>query len=84
MNTNAAGGAVPIVNMLDYLQPNINRPDLYYQQAYPIQGGGGGNTRSLMRAGGGDITTSSVQRHTASGQERSPNISLYYTIGLII
>lgn len=83
MNTaTTAGGVVPIVNMFDYLQPDINRPDLYYQQAYPIQGGGGGNTRSLTRSGGG--ATQSIQRDTANGQERSPNVSLYYTIGLIV
>lgn len=83
MNNTAAGGAVPIVNVFDYLRPEINRPDLFEQQAYQIQGGGGGNTRSLMRNIGSQ-TPQSVQRYDASGNERSPLLSLYYTVGLIV
>ncbi len=79
MNGSGAGGAVPVINILDYLQPSINRPDLYYQRAYPIQQGGGGNVRSLMNS-----DNQSIQRTKASGEERSPAISLYYTIGLIL
>lgn len=67
---NGAGGAVPIVTILDYLNPEVNRPDLYFQQAYSVQGGSG-NTRSL-------------QRHKADTSERSPYVSLYYTIGLVV
>lgn len=81
----AAGGVVPIINVLDYLTPEINRPDLFQQKGYPIQGGGGGSTRYILKASGGDTQpTQSIQRHTASGQERSPFISLYYTFGLIV
>lgn len=72
MNTiPAAGGAVPVINILDYLSPGINRPDLYQQRAYPIQPSGGGSARS-------------IQRMTASGEERTPTVTLYYTVGLII
>jgi len=74
MNANgiAAGGVVPVVNILDYLSPEINRPDLYYQRAYPMQPAG---SSSAQR---------SIQRFTSSGEERSPSITLYYTFGLII
>jgi uncharacterized Tic20 family protein len=100
MNNTGAAGAIPVVNILDYLQPGINRPDLYYERAYPVQSIGSGTTRSLIQASGGGSTqstlidnanytnntnnTQSIQRHTATGAERTPLLSLYYTIGLII
>lgn len=90
MNNVATGGAVPIVNMFDYLRPEINRPDLYQQQAYPLQGGRGGaalsrNKGSLMKnTNSSSETPQSVQRHDAAGNERPPQLSLYYTIGLIL
>lgn len=88
MNNSGAGGAVPVVNILDYLQPTINRPDLYYQRAYPVQSIGSGTTKSLLKANGMDITNQSsnqsIQRHKATGEERSPLMSVFYTVGLII
>lgn len=37
MNNTVAAGAVPISTMFDYLSPGINRPDIFAQQAYPVQ-----------------------------------------------
>lgn len=71
MNTRSGSGAVPTIAMFDYLQPGINRPDLFEQQAYPIAKGGGGSTRSL-------------QHDTANSKERSPLATVYYTLGLIV
>lgn len=81
MNGSGVGGAIPVINILDNLQPTINRPDLYYQRAYRIQQGDGGNVRSLINSG--EQSTQSIQKHKATVEERSPAISLYYTIGLI-
>src|SRR5579863_8654164 len=91
---NGAGGAVPVVAMLDYLSPEINRPDLYFQQAYPVQGGSGGNARFLQGSAQSlqnnntqslqNNNVQSIQRHKADTSERSPSISLYYTVGLIV
>jgi hypothetical protein len=70
-NNNGAAGVIPTISMFDYLQPGIKRPDLFAQSAYPVSGGGGGSPKSL-------------QKHDASGEERSPYISLYYTLGLVV
>jgi hypothetical protein len=85
MNHNlAVAGSIPTINIIDYLQPNINRPDLYFQASYPLQGGGGGGaTKSIMKSAGIG-STQSIQRTNSLGNERSPIISLLYTIGLII
>lgn len=74
MSSSGAGGAVPVATILDYLQPNINRPDLYYQRAYPIAGGGGGGSNRAL----------SVQRNKADTTERPPIYSVYYTLGIIV
>lgn len=88
MNTNIpAAGAVPIVSVLDYLGPEINRPDLFYEQAYPVRPVGSGSARALIKMNNiknKENANQSIQRHTAAGQERSPLISIYYTTGLII
>jgi len=85
MNASGAGGAVPIVSVLDYLLPEINRPDLYYQRAYPVQSIGSGAAKSLaQRSLDNTNNIQSIQRQDASGKERSPLMSLYYTIGLIV
>jgi hypothetical protein len=89
MNSNpTAEGAIPFISMLDYLSSEINRPDLFQQQAYQIEGGGGGSARTIMQTGGstrtimqaGGGSTQSMQRINAVGQQRFPNISIYYTI----
>ena len=72
MNTNPTAGTIPVVAMFDYLQPGINRPDLFNQRAYPMTGGGGGGS-----------SLKSLQKNNTYG-ERSPYITLYYTIGLIV
>jgi len=71
MNNNGGGGVVPIISMFDYLQPSINRPDLFAQTAYPTSIGGGSALKSL-------------QRNDAEGKERATYITLYYTLGLIV
>lgn len=68
---NGAAGAIPTISIFDYLQPTVNRPDLFEKTAYPISGGGGGSPKSF-------------QRQDTEGKERSPYISLYYTLGLIV
>lgn len=75
MNTNSgAGGAVPVVNMLDYLQPEINRPDLYYQKAYPVQSIGSGSTRSIINASGQGSTQSIMK---AGGEDTIQDVEVY-------
>jgi hypothetical protein len=84
-NPSGAAGAVPVVAMFDYLQPNLNRPDLFSQRAYPLSGGAGGGSaglRTLKRRT--DDTPNSIQKHKSSGEERSPLIAVYYTLGLIV
>lgn len=68
-----AGGVVPVVTILDYLKPEINRPDLYAQKAYPMP------TRA-----GSSQSSKSIQIDKADDSLRSPIISLYYTVGLIV
>lgn len=70
-----AGGAVPIITVMDYLKPEINRPDMFERQAYSIAGGGGEGLKTASK---------SIQRHRADDTERSATASLYYTIGLIV
>ena len=73
-NGNAAGGAVTVATMFDYLQPEINRPDMFQQRAYPIISGSGSST-----------AINSVQKYkTNNPEERSPFVSLFYTLGLIV
>ena len=79
-STNVAGGAVPVSSVLDYLLPEINRPDIFEQEAYPLRGGGG-SSRAIMNA---QKNIYSIQKHDKLGNQRSPFYSLFYTIGLII
>lgn len=99
-NPSGVGGVIPVVAMFDYLQPDINRPDLFTQRAYPLVGGGGGGSAALRsiqrnkstgdvtiekyRPGDENSTLYSIQRHKSSGTERSPIATVYYTLGLIV
>ena len=71
----AAAGAVSTPTMFDYLNPDVNRPDLFAAKAYPIQNMGGGSS-SRKR---------SFQTDRKDDSDHRPlYVTLFYTIGLIV
>lgn len=73
MSVQGAGGTVPVSTILDYLRPEISRPDLYEERSFIVKDIHGPSSMSRRQTDGYD---KSIQR----GRDNT----IVYTIGIII